>query len=148
MNNDERIKYLNEKHKEISDRQEKELYIDFDEALQDEQKKEEYITIKLLNKKYKIPSKMPFNFSTFFLRYCYKRVGKKYAVVMPEEKMQEFLELMLPKQLFIDIYKSKEQCISTEFIWGKIVPKIMSLWGYDINPEKAKELEKKMLSQG
>ena len=147
MDNNERIKYLDEKHKEISKKQEESLYIDFDESIKDKQKEGKCIIIKIMGKEYKIPSEMPFNFSTFYMRYCYKKIGNKYAMVIPDGKLLDMLELMLPNNLFNDLCRNRKFQISQDDI-NDLIIKIMKIWGYGINPEKAKELEKKMLSQG
>lgn len=147
-NNAERLAYLNDKENEIAKRQEKNLVLDFDEALKEENKKQ--IEVKLLGKIYFLPIKMPFNFSTFFLRNCYKKIKGEWVIAMDEDKVLPFIELMFGKKFIYQIEKAKDNRISLEFVMSNIVPKIMDKWGYSMNqsPEKIKELQKKMQIPG
>lgn len=147
-NNAERLAYLNDKENEIAKRQEKNLVLDFDEALKEENKKQ--IEVKLLGKTYFLPTKMPFNFSTFFLRNCYKKIKGEWFIAMDEDKVLPFIELMFGKKFIYQIEKAKDNRISLEFVMSNIVPKIMDKWGYSMNqsPEKIRELQKKMQIPG
>lgn len=146
-NNDDRIKYLTEKQNEISERQENNLVLDFDQAIKEANKKQ--IEIKLLDKTYFLPSEMPFNFSTFFLRHCYKKVKGQFVVMMPEDKMLEFLELMFGKRFIQSLENSNNCNVSMLFVFQNIVPTVLREWGYDTNvdPKQLEEIQKKMLIQ-
>lgn len=146
--NNDRIKYLTEKQEEISKRQENNLVLDFDQALKEANKKQ--IEIKLLGKTYFLPSEMPFNFSTFFLRHCYKKVKGQFLVMMPEDKMLEFLELMFGRRFIQSLENSNNSNVSMLFVFQNIVPKVLKQWGYDtdVDPKQFEEIQKKMLIQG
>lgn len=146
--NIDRIKYLTEKQEEISTRQENNLVLDFDQALKEANKKQ--IEIKLLGKTYFLPSEMPFNFSTFFLRHCYKKVKGQFIVMMPEDKMLEFLELMFGRRFVQSLENSNNSNVSMLFVFQNIVPKVLKEWGYDtdVDPKQLEEIQKKMLTQG
>jgi len=149
-NNVERIEYLNKKHEEIKENQENNLVLDFDKALEEEKSKSKKIQINFMNEVFLIPYKMPFNFSTFFLRHCYKKINGKWTIVMPEDKVLLYLELMFGKKFMSKLEEAKDPFISQQFVFENIVPKIMKTWGYDIDtdPEKIKEIQKKMMNQG
>jgi hypothetical protein len=141
-NNAERIAYLEDKQKEITDRQENNLVFDFDDALKEDNKRK--IEIKLLNKTYFLPIKMPFSFSTFFLRHCYRKINGKWTVAFEDKYLMPFLELMFGKKFLDDLERARDNRISMMFVYEKIVPKIMKEWGYDVNPDD----QKKMSIQG
>lgn len=150
-NNAERIAYLNQKHEEIITKQENTLLIDFDEALKEEEKKQ--LEMKLLGKIFKLPPAMPFNFSTFFLRYCYKKVKGKMVIVLPEDKIIDFLRLMFGNDFLVLLENTTNRNVTTDFVYKTIVPRIMKEWGQEVDTEKAESfnvdnLEKKMLTQG
>lgn len=142
-NNAERIRYLNQKEEEIADRQENNLVLDFDQAIKDENIKK--IEIKLLGKTYFLPHKMPFNFSTFFLRNCYKKVKGEWTIIMEDDKVPVFLRLMFGDYFIKNIENSGDNRISLEFVMAKIVPQVMKAWGYDMegSPERIKDTQKK-----
>jgi hypothetical protein len=144
-NNAERMAYLNQKESEIAERQEKNLVLDFDKALEEETKSQ--IEIKLLGRSYFLPTEMPFNFSTFFLRNCYKKIKGQWTVLMPEDKVLPFIELMFGKKFINQIENSKDNRISLEFVMRNIVPKVMEQWGYKMNNSK-ENAQKKMQIQG
>lgn len=145
-NNNERIAYLNQKHEEILENQESSLLIDFDAALKEEEAKG--YKIKVLEKYFYIPAAMPFNFSTFFLRHCYKRIKGKMVVTIPEDKMMDFLKLMFGNDFLICLENSNNRNLSIDFVYKKIIPVIMKSWGYNMDNSKTQELEKKVLTQG
>lgn len=146
-NNEDRIKYLDEKHEEIKKNQEDDLVLDFDKALEEEKAKSSKIIIKLMGCEFKLPKKMPFNFSTFFLRNCYKKIEGQWVIVMPEDKVLEYIELMFGKD-FINKLEQKNNDISIDFIFKNVVPGIMKQWGYDVDTSKNKYLQKKMMNRG
>jgi hypothetical protein len=137
-NNNDRINYLNSKQEEIESNQVETLVLDFDEALKEEEAKIKKIKIVVAGKEYNIPSKMPFQFSTFFLRHCYKKVKGRWTITMQEDKILPFLEKMLGKKFIIDFENSNNTSFSIDFIFKKIVPKIMSTWGIDVDNAQSK----------
>lgn len=141
MNNEERLNFLNEKESEIEKREEKELTFDFDKALEESKKKEEYMTLKLGGRIFKIPVKMPYNFGIFFLRYGFKKVNGKMTVDLPDDKVNEFILLMFGQEFSNFLIHQKDQSISIEFVFSNIVPPILDKWGYAV--KKMKEETKK-----
>jgi len=144
QNNEERLKFLNEKCDEIKERQLEELEFDFDEAL-NEYSKEKSFKVKFANKIFTLPMSMPFNFSTFFLRYCYKKIDGKMIFTVPDEHFYKFLELMFGREFLTSLERSRA---SINFVFETIVPKVMSKWGYDIDSSKNKDIQKKMKMLG
>jgi predicted Ser/Thr protein kinase len=130
-NNNDRIKYLNEKHKEIIQNQENTLVIDFDKAIQEN--KEEKIVVKFLNKNYYLPATMPFKFSTFFLRYCLKKENGKMNVIIPDDKILTFIEYMFGNSFMEALDNSQDDKITINIVLETLVPPIMKKWGYSIN---------------
>jgi hypothetical protein len=149
-NNAERIAYLEDKHEEMKINKEKDLILDFDKALEEEKNSSSKIKIKLIGKYYDLPRDIPFNFSTFLLRNCYKRVGGKTIMFIPDDKVFQFLELMFGKNFIMDIEKSKNRDISITFIFDNIVPEIMKQWGQqvDFKSQAAQGYQKKISIQG
>lgn len=147
MSNEERLKYLEEQHEKISTNQENKLLIDFDEAYKEELD-DSYFEIKINNKIFQIPSEMPFNFNTFFLRHCLKKVKGKNIVIIPDDKIMTFYELMFGNELVEDLEANNNK-YSSNFIMTKIVPVILKQWGLDTDAsqEKIDELQKKMRNQ-
>jgi hypothetical protein len=137
-NNNDRIQYLNSKQEEIESNQVDTLVLDFDEALKEEEAKIKKVKIVIAGKEYNIPSKMPFQFSTFFLRHCYKKVKGRWTITMQEDKVLPFLEKMLGKKFIMDFENSNNTALSIDFIFTKIVPKIMGTWGIDVNNAQSK----------
>ena len=144
--NQERVDYLNKKQNEIADNQENQLVLDFDKALEDGSKRP--IIIKLIGKKYEVPSEMPFNFSTFFLRHCYKKIDGKMTVVMDDDKVLPYIELMFGKEFLDDVSKPENTKVSINFVFDKIAPAIMKQWGYDIDTSNKEDIQKKMMNRG
>lgn len=146
-NNAERIAYLNKKHEEIKTNQENDLVLDFDNALEEEKKKVGKIIINFMGKSFELPKKMPFNFSTFFLRNCYKKIKNEWVVIFPEDKVLEYLELMFGKVFIDTLNNAKNRDVSIDFVFKNIVPSIMKEWGYKIDTSKNEEIQKKMVNQ-
>jgi len=143
-NNEERLAYLNTKQDEIAVRQEGELLIDFDKAL--EESKEEQIKVKFLNKYYQVPTSMPFNFSIFFLRNCYKKVNGKMTVVVPDEYLVKFITMMFGNDFMTALENTKDVRITMGIVFSKIVPAILDKWGYNVDTTKQKKIQ--TLTQG
>jgi hypothetical protein len=144
-NNADRIKFLNKKQEEITERQSNNLVLDFDQALKEENK--EKIEINLLGKTYFLPKKMPFNFSTFFLRSCYGKNKKsgEWEVSMTDDKILPFIELMFGKRFIENLEKSRDNRISMMFVYEKIVPKILNEWGYHMDTSKSGHISEKKI---
>jgi len=142
-NNADRIKFLDEKQEEITERQSNNLVLDFDQALREENKQK--IEIKLLGKTYFLPKKMPFNFSTFFLRFCYKKIKGQWTVIMDDDKIMPFIELMFGKRFIENLEKSRDNRISMMFVYEKIVPKILNEWGYHMDASKSGHISEKKI---
>ena len=140
--NAERIQYLENKQAEIAQNQEDNLVFDFDEALKEDSKQK--IEIRLLEKTYYLPQKMPFSFSTFFLRHCYRKINGKWTIAFEDKYLMPFLELMFGRKFLDDLERSRDNRISMMFVYEQIVPKIMKEWGYNVNPND----QKKMSIQG
>lgn len=138
-NNEERLAYLNSKQDEIAVRQEGELLIDFDKAL--EESKEEQIKVKFLNKHYQVPASMPFNFSIFFLRNCYKKVNGKMTVVVPDEYLVKFITMMFGNDFMTALENTKDVRITMGIVFSKIVPVILDKWGYNVDTTKQKKIQ-------
>jgi hypothetical protein len=145
--NTERIEYLDKKHNEIKENQENNLVLDFDEAIEEEKNKAGKIVIKMLGKVFELPKKMPFNFSTFFLRNCYKKINGEFVVVFPEDKILEYLELMFGTELINTLNNEKYRDVSIDFIFKNIVPGVMKAWGYNVDTSKNKEIQKKIVNR-
>lgn len=141
-NNEDRIKYLNEKEQEMIKDQEAELFIDFDKAIQENKKKS--IIVNFLNKNYYLPIKMPFNFSTFFLRNCLTKEKGVTLVDIPDDKVLEFIKLMFGEVFFKSLEDSKDSGISLSLVFDKLVPPILKQWGYDTTKDKNIEKKTKM----
>ncbi len=146
--NQERINQLNEKVEEIKERQESELTYDFDEALKEYAASKNKLTIRFLGKIYELSSRMPFNFSTFFLRYCYKKIDGKMVVILPEDKVLRFIELMFGREFLTALERSNNVNVSLDFVTNNIIPNILNSWGYETNSKNKAELEKKVMTRG
>ena len=142
-NNADRIKFLNEKQEEITERQSNNLVLDFDQALKEENKQK--IEIKLLGRTYFLPKKMPFNFSTFFLRNCYKKIKGQWTIIMDDDKIMPFIELMFGKKFIENLEKSRDNRISLMFVYQNIVPKILDEWGYHMDTSKSGHISEKKI---
>jgi len=125
------------------------LILDFDAAMAEEKASSKKIVIKFLNEEFVLPAKIPFNFSVFFLRYCYKKINGTFTIVMPEDKLIQYIELMFGKEFLNKLERNRDPYLSFMFVFTEIVPKVMKEWGYDINvdPEKIKSIQKKIMSQ-
>ncbi len=147
IENEKRLELLENKFEEIKERQESELTCDFDKALEEYVKKKERLTVRFLGKIYELPQSVPFNFSTFFLRYCIKKVNGKQVVSIPDDKILQFIKLMFGQKFLIALETSNNVNVSIEFVNETIVPFVMKQWGYDIDNENVKDLQKKISSQ-
>jgi len=145
--NEERISQLNEKVEEIKERQESELTCDFDKALDEYVNSNKKFTVRFLGKIYELPNSMPFNFQTFFLRHCYKKIDGKMVIIMPDDKIFMFIKLMFGGKFLTALEQTNNVHVTLNFVNKVIIPRVMQEWGYDINNKDVKELEKKLLTQ-
>lgn len=125
--NTEKLKKLDNAIENEKALQEQELLIDFDAAIKE--KEEKPFNVKFMDSIYKIPSQMPFSFSMFFFRNCYKKYKGKEIIDVPEDKIDEFIELLLGKEF---LKKAEKSNVSLMFIMDTVASKIMNKWGYDI----------------
>jgi hypothetical protein len=139
MTNDEKLALLDEKLEELKADQEKDLLLDFDNAIKEKQAKP--LTIKFQDEIFEIPASMPFNFSTFFFRYCYKKLNGKIKIEVPEDRMIQFIELMFGKKFVTALERST---ITVDMVFDTLASTILDKWGYSIN-KKSDDMEKKML---
>lgn len=143
--NNERIRYLDQKQDEIAKRQGNELILDYDEALKEETKKD--LKIKINNKYYNVPSTVPLSFSTYFLRNCYKRInGKETFVFNDQKQMMVIIDRIFGKSLIYDLEKSNNRNISLTFIFERIIPDVMKYWGISVDT-KTSNIQKKIMNQ-
>lgn len=131
LNNEERTKYLESQFEKEQEFQEAELLIDVDQAIKEEQEKNKQYKIVFRNKSFYVPSQMPFNFSIFFFRYCFKKINGKTQIDVPETKLYQFIQLMLGEN-FLKSLETSNDSFSLEFVFETIASKILKLWGYDV----------------
>jgi hypothetical protein len=139
VDNNERMALLDEKLDELRDEQEKDLLLDFDKAIEEKQGKP--YTIKFKNEIYEIPCQMPFNFSTFFFRYCYKKQNGKVIIEVPEDRMIQYIELMFGKKFVNALEKST---VTVDMVFDDLSTTILGKWGYGID-KKSNDMEKKIV---
>ena len=145
-NNFERMQYLDDKQDEIAKRQENELILDYTEALKEENAKA--LKVNINGTLYDIPSKMPFSFSTYFIKNCYKKVnGKQVFAFEDQSTMFDIVEKIFGKKFMFDLNKQINKNVSLTFLFEKVIPDIMRHWGLDINT-KDSNIQKKMMTQG
>jgi hypothetical protein len=128
MNNEEKFNKLNEAHERIEKEKYEGLTFDFDKAL--EESKAENIKIKLFNKVFELPPKIPFSFSMFLFRYCFKIKNGRKNLVVPDDKISEFITKMFGKTFLRELEKS--DTITTEFIMQNVSISILNHWGMDM----------------
>lgn len=146
FSNEEREKLLDNKLNELAENQSENLVIDFDQAIEEEQEK--VIEIIFDNKKYKLSHKMPFSFAMFFFRNCFKKVGNKTVVEIPDELTMTFIEKMFGKEFYNSIIES-DKSFSFDLLFKNLAFKILKAWGIDFDsPEAQKKIQemKKNLS--
>lgn len=139
FNNEEREKLLDNKLSELANDQNQNLVIDFDQAIEEEQ--ENFIEIIFENKKYKLANKMPFNFAMFFFRNCFKKVGNKTIVEIPDELTMTFIEKMFGKEFYTSLIESNKN-FSFDLIFKNLGFKVLKAWGIDFDsPEAQKKIQ-------
>lgn len=140
--NSEKLEFLDKKVIEIQEVQEAELLLDFDKCL--EEVKEKPYKVKFAGREFIIPREMPFDFSLFFFRHCYKKKNGIVNMEVPEEKMMEFIKLMFGNEMLRALETSKKR-VGINFVFERLATPIMEKWGYGTNKETVNE--KKMLTQ-
>lgn len=141
--NEERIAYLNAKTQELVEREEEELVLDFDQAL--EEKEQKPIKVKFQGKIYEVPSQMPFNFAMFFFRNCYKKVGGKVRIEIPEGMMVKFIELMFGEEFTKAVEGAN---VSVNFVLETMAMRVLDGWGYRMKEREGKVHEKNVQIPG
>jgi len=137
--NEDRILFLEDKAHEIQQVQQEELTADYDAALKEYETKNKPHLIKFAGEIFEIPREMPFKFATFYFRHCVKKVAGKTQMQVPEDKLYEFIELMFGKKFLYTLEKSDA---GMNFVFQKIVPDIMKMWGHDIDTSKQRKQQK------
>lgn len=140
-NNKEREEFLDQKFEELQEIQEADLLMDFDKAIEEDQKKP--YTIKFLKKYYEVPRQMPFDFATFFFRYCYKKINGKIVVDVPEERIFQFIQLMFGNEMIRALESNKKKRVSVDMVFDKLAMTILEKWGYGVS-KKGNNAEKKI----
>nr|WP_206698958.1 hypothetical protein [Shouchella lehensis] len=133
-NREERLELLDQKVEELAEIQQEQLVADYDDALAEQLNEQKHQYVKFAGEYFEIPTEMPFQFATFYFRYCVQKVKGKTQMSVPEEKMYEFIELMLGKAFLSHLEQSKA---GVNFVFQHIVPDIMKLWGYDVKGTSA-----------
>ncbi len=129
IDNEKREAYLEEQLQKLSENQEADLLLDFDAAI-DEQQEKPY-KVKFNDKIFDVPKSMPVGFATFFFRYCYKKVGGKTSLEVPEDRLIQFIELMFGKEMVRAIETSKKS-VSIDMVFSTLAMTILDKWGYNI----------------
>lgn len=141
--NEARSNYLDQELDKLVKDQENNLLVDFDKAIEEYQNKNNFYKVKFLNEIYNIPKQMPFNFGTFFFRYCYKKINGKITIDVPDEKIMLFIELMFGKEILIPL-ESTDNKAPLDFVFEKLAMPILEKWGYGVK-NKSQNMEKKIL---
>ncbi|WP_245808823.1 hypothetical protein [Shouchella patagoniensis] len=146
-NSTDRLQILNEKAEELSQIQQEQLVADYDDALAEELNEQKHQYVKFAGNLFEIPTEMPFQFATFYFRHCVQKVKGKTQMAVPEEKMYDFIELMLGKEFLKHLEQSNA---GVNFVFKHVVPDIMKLWGYDVKGSAATSntVQKKTKIQG
>ena len=139
-NNEDRVKYLNSKAQELSDKEAEDLVADYDAALVEFKSKHKVNTfkIKFKGKVFEMPNTMPFSFSMFYLRNCVIKKDGKTIFDIPDHLIAEFIERMFGKD-FIELMSMSDD-VDIKFVVEKIIPDVFTRWGYVITKE---DLERK-----
>ena len=134
LSNEEKIAFLNDKVNELSSNQEADLVTDYDDALREWREKNAPHKVKFKGRVFEVPRSIPFSFSMFYMRHCIKKVNGRTLFVIPEERQSEFIEKMFGEEFLAVLEQSDD--VELQFVFSKLVPDIMSKWGYDIKEPK------------
>lgn len=132
--NEEKVAFLNAKTEELSQQQEQELIVDYDDALKEYQEQNRPYKIKFKGKTFNVPHSMPFSFGLFYMRHCIKKREGKTVFEIPDERLSEFIEKMFGKEFLNTLDQSTD--IDLDFVIGRLIPDIMSRWGYTVAEPK------------
>ena len=80
--------------------EEKELFFDFDKAIEEKGKKP--LQVRFQNICFDVPHDMPFDFSMFFFRKCLRKENGKQVFDVKEEDIVEFITLMFRRALALN----------------------------------------------
>lgn len=131
--NEDRILFLDQKAAELQQVQQEDLVADYDEALREYENQNKPHYVKFAGEVFAVPREMPFNFAAFYFRHCIRKVRGKTEMVVPEDKLYEFIELMFGRE-FLSVLERSD--VGMNFVFERIVPDIMKMWGHDVNAEK------------
>jgi hypothetical protein len=138
MNIDEKNKIkaelLEKDFESLQKKQEESLLIDFDAAIKEAQQLKEKKYIKFHGKMIEIEKEMPFSFSTFFFRNCYKKINGIIFYDVPDDKIYQFLHLMFGAELMKEL--EKENKLSLSFVFESIGLKVLEMWGYSVQQQQ------------
>jgi len=142
QNNEERSNYLDSQLNELAKHQEAELLIDFDQAIDEYEKEKTPYSIIFNGKTFLVPREMPFDFATFFFRYCYKKEKGSTRMEVPEDKILRFIELMFGKSMLQSL-ESGTKRVNMDLVFQKLALPILEKWGYDLqdNEEAKKKIQ-------
>ncbi|MFA7215376.1 MAG: hypothetical protein WC187_04955 [Bacillota bacterium] len=136
LTNEQKIAFLNNKTEELSNMQEQELVMDYDEALREYQEENKPYKIKFKGRVFDVPRSMPFSFGLFYMRHCIKKVKGKTVFEIPDDRMSEFIEKMFGAEFLEMLDQSAD--IEMHFVISKLIPDIMNNWGYTVSQSKNK----------
>lgn len=139
--NEDRILFLDQKAKELQEVQQENLVADYDAALKEYETKNKPHLIKFSGEVFEMPNEMPFKFATFYFRHCVKKVAGKTQMEVPEDKLYEFIELMFGRR-FLDVLEKSDAGMN--FVFRRIVPDIMKMWGQDVDTKEGKNAKNEM----
>ncbi|TPE66378.1 hypothetical protein [Halalkalibacterium halodurans] len=142
---EERLSLLDQKADELSRIQQDQLVADYDEAIAEHENGDKPKYVKFAGEYFEISKEMPFRFATFYFRHCVRKVKGKTQMEVPEDKMFEFIELMLGKKF---LERLEQSDAGVHFVFKHIVPDIMSMWGYDVKSDKPSGGQKKTKTRG
>ncbi len=141
LKNEEKIKKLEQAQLRAIKAEERELFFDFDKAI--EEKGTKPLSIKFQNKYIDIPGEMPFDFSMFFFRKCMFRDNdgiQQFQVL--EDDIVEFITLMFGNEFLATLEKSR---ISIKMVFEELAMKILKKWGYGIETDFKKDAIQKKI---
>lgn len=137
MDREAKLTALNTAAQAESQAQAENLVIDFDAALKEwETKDKKPYLVKFLGKTYPVPREKPFAYALFVNRYCIQKQGGRELFVVPEDKVEQFFQLMFGQE-FLRALQSSE--VGYDFVLQKIVPAIVEMWGTPL--KKGKNVE-------
>lgn len=126
VSNEERMRRLDAAVAKAAAAEQKELSIDFDEALEEYRRQNKPLRVTFLGEQYELPRTTPANFAMFYIAYCLQRDGDQWRFEVPEDKFREFLELMFGPRFSTRVAESD---VEIGFVLRQIVPRILVAWG-------------------